>query len=153
MPRRKKKTLFEQLWTEATPLRKILTAVISTVVLTGSAIVAWGNISNYREQWYIAHYGIAPHASVAEVTKIEKFVDVLAQFSQGEINARQVQRQVQIDEIRARCNIGRCTQYERQSLNNLLEAWQREQATLEQLRNQQQQAPQAQYQWPNAARR
>lgn len=143
---KKKQSLFEQLWSEATILRKILTAVVSTVLLGGSAVVAWSHIANFKSDWYVARYGVPPHASVAKLSEIEKFVDVLAQFSQGEINARQVQRQTQIDELRFRCNAGRCSQYDRQSLNNLLESWQREQATLEHLRRQQAQPsrPQAQ---------
>ena len=137
MPRRKQKTLFEQLWTEATPLRKIITAALTTVVLAGSAAVAWSNISKtYNDNWYVPHYGIAPHASAAKVMEIEKFIDTLAQFSQGEIVARQVQRQLQMDELRARCNANRCSPYERQALTNLMEQWQQEQRVLDSLRRQ-----------------
>lgn len=148
MPPRKvkKKSLFEQLWSEATPLRKILTAAVSAIVLAGSAVAAWGTIEKFRDDWYVSKYGQRPHASIAKVTELEKFMEVLAQYTQWEINARQVQRQLQIDELRARCNAGRCSQYDRQSLNNLLESWRREQGTLEHLRRQQQINPQGQRQ-------
>jgi len=135
--RKRKQTVFQKLWSEATPVRKAITAAISTVVLLGSAIVAWGNISKFRSDYYVRTYGVAPHASIAELKEIQDRIEVIAQFSQSEINARQVQRQMQIAELTARCNMGRCTVYERQSLQNLMEAWQREQATLEALRRNQ----------------
>jgi hypothetical protein len=144
VPRRKKQTVWQQLWTEATPLRKIITAALTTIVLAGSAAVAWSNISKtYNDNWYVPHYGVAPHASAAKVQEIEKFVDTLAQFSQGEIVARQVQRQMQIQELTARCNANRCSPYERQALSNLMEQWQAEQRVLDSLRRQnaQQAAP------------
>src|ERR1051325_5307371 len=120
MPRRRKQTVWQQLWTEATPLRKITTAALTTTILVGSSVVAWSNISNSYDKWYIRHYGMAPHAAEAEVKQLQERLEVVAQYTASDLYARQVTRQMQIDELRARCSTGRSSEYDRQALNNLL---------------------------------
>ena len=138
MTRGKKSRLLGQLWAEATTARKALAGIAAIVVTLGAVVVAWGNISRWREDTYVQTYGARPHASAAQLSELEQYTQVLAQFTQSELNARQVQRQLQIDELKARCAAGRCDARDRAALNNLLEQWQREQVQLDQLRQRQQ---------------
>ena len=60
-------------------------------------------------------------------------VIVLAGREEERINAEQISRQTQIEILKAKCAV-RCTEYERQALENLIRQWQREQRDLERLR-------------------
>ena len=137
--RARKQSWYERLWSEASQLRRLITAGMTTLVLAGSAFTAWGGFEKYRSERYTRIYGEAPHASVAKLTALQQSVEndlqVIAQNSVGEISARQIGRQQVIRELESKCNVGRCSPYDRQALTNYRLDWQREQQMLERLRD------------------
>ena len=137
--RARKQSLYEWLWSEASAMKRLVTAALTTLALAGGALTAWGSIEKFRSDRYVRIYGEAPHASVAKLTALQQSVEndlqVIAQNSVGEISARQIGRQQVIRELESKCNVGRCSPYDRQALTNYRLDWQREQQMLERLRD------------------
>lgn len=107
---------------------------LAAAVLAISGAFSWGSGA------LISVLGKPPWASTA-------YFDVLAEYSLSEISARQIQIQMEIDRLKVKCQANQCSPYERQSLGNLMDQWQRNQGMLEKMRRfnvQQQQL----YQYP-----
>jgi len=116
------------------------------IIFAGSlaaAILAMGGAFSLGSGMLVATLGKPPWAST-------EYLEVIAQYSLSEISARQIQIQMEIDRLKIKCQANNCSAYERQSLGNLMDQWQRNQATIENMRRY---SVQRQYQYPSAAQR
>lgn len=72
---------------------------------------------------------LAPYAS----KRTEAVVVVLVDREEQRINSGQITRQSEIERLKGRCMV-RCDQFDKKSLDNLIEKWQTEQKELDRLR-------------------
>lgn len=93
--------------------------IAGTIIASSIALITFLGIA---QGWFDS--AISRHAVVAAV----------ADFTRGELNSRQISRQTQIDMLKEKCRTGRCSDYERRALENLMIEWEREQQHLDRLR-------------------
>lgn len=116
------------------------------IILAGSlaaALLAIGGAVSWGSGLLVGALGKPPFVS-------KEYFDVLAQYNLSELAGRQIQLQMEIDRLKVKCQTS-CSTYERDSLRNYLDQWQRNQGILENMRRFSVQ--QFQYQYPSAGQR